>query len=424
MILVLHKKVKSEFCMVTQWRVNLKKISNKKKKEETMDNHFNLNLDLISNELRLLLEILALENDDSICGEISELATNIDWGLFLELAMHHRVYPLIYLKLKRLDEKLIPRQVVETLSQTYKRNTFQMLQLSAEMEQVSKLFTENQIRLLYLKGPVIAFDLYGDISLRTSKDLDILISITDLERAEELLLNVGYEREEKDTAALHVWKWREHHVSYFHPGKGIQLEVHWRLHPPPMKEPSFDELWERRRKSVLTTHPVYFFGEEDLFLYLIIHGARHGWFRLRWLIDIDQMVRKGLKFEKVSLLFRKYHCNHVGGQALILASQLLNTPINHELHIFTIKRRSRKLAQMVIYFIKEIVSLQEIMSTNHYKRYLYSLRSNTQKFYSIVMLLYPNSRDVETLRLPKPFHFLYFPLRPFLWAWRKTRKYA
>ena len=45
------------------------------------------------------------------------------------------------------------------------------------MEQVSKLFNENKINLLILKGPVLAVDLYGDISLRTSSDLDILIPI-------------------------------------------------------------------------------------------------------------------------------------------------------------------------------------------------------------------------------------------------------
>ena len=84
---------------------------------------------------------------------------------------------------------------MEALFQEYKKNTFQMLHLCGEMEQISKLFTENQIRLLFLKGPVLAAELYGDISLRTSKDLDILIPIADLEKVEELLLNVGYVRE-------------------------------------------------------------------------------------------------------------------------------------------------------------------------------------------------------------------------------------
>ena len=28
---------------------------------------------------------------------------DIDWNLFLELAMHHRIYPLLYSKLKKIE---------------------------------------------------------------------------------------------------------------------------------------------------------------------------------------------------------------------------------------------------------------------------------------------------------------------------------
>ena len=42
------------------------------------------------------------------------------------------------------------------IKQKCKKNTFQMLHLSGEMEQISKLFNENEIRTLVLKGPVLA----------------------------------------------------------------------------------------------------------------------------------------------------------------------------------------------------------------------------------------------------------------------------
>ena len=42
------------------------------------------------------------------------------------------------------------------LQQIFKMNTFQMLHFSGEMEQVCKLFTENEIHTLFLKGPVLA----------------------------------------------------------------------------------------------------------------------------------------------------------------------------------------------------------------------------------------------------------------------------
>ena len=67
--------------------------------------------------------------------------------------MHHRVYPVIYQKLKQVDEERIPSHVVQTLNRKYKNNTFQMLYLSAEMERINKLFNENEIRTMFLKGP-------------------------------------------------------------------------------------------------------------------------------------------------------------------------------------------------------------------------------------------------------------------------------
>ncbi|MGE7592959.1 nucleotidyltransferase domain-containing protein [Peribacillus frigoritolerans] len=387
-----------------------------------MENRCNLDLDFIPKELKLLLEIMKAENED--VPFLLEKYKNIDWKLFLQLVMHHRVYPVIYSKLKNLNENVIPKSVIKTLYQEYKKNIFQMLGLCREMEQISELFTENSIDVLFLKGPVIAADIYDDISLRTSKDLDILIPINCLQKAEKLLLNCGFEKK-VDPYILNEWKWKSHHIVYFHPQRNIQLEIHWRMQPRPWREPSFSELWERRRVSPITTYPVNLLGKEDLFLYLVSHGARHAWFRLRWLLDIDKLLGKGIDFEKTNLLLKKYNNIHIVGQALILASQLLGTPINDKMKTSKVKKSSKELAQMVLFFIKDMLPLETIMSTNDYERYKFSLKtSNLHKIYPILLLFYPTIADAETLRLPKSVHFLYFPFRPFLWAWRTATKHT
>ncbi|PEZ83320.1 nucleotidyltransferase family protein [Bacillus sp. AFS017274] len=382
-----------------------------------MENNNNLDLSSISRELNLLLKITVMENHGRDKSFDSEMFNDIDWGLFLQLARHHRIYPLIYSKLKRINKKYVPHHVIESLYQEYKKNTFQMLQLSGEMEQISKLFNESDIRLLFLKGPVIAHDLYGDISLRTSKDLDIIIPMTDLEKAEEILITNGYEKENQPNF-LNEWKWRNHHIAFFHKHNKIQIEVHWRLEPFPSKEPSFNELWERKRTSTITRSPTYFLGKEDLFFYLVSHGARHGWFRLRWLLDIDLMLKKGLNLDKTEKLFKKYKRQHLGGQALILASQLLKTPINKRMKFLTAGNRSKVLSEWSIFFIEEMNQF------NYPKEYTVLLKSKTQIFLTKMKAFYPDSRDVETIKLPKSLHFLYFILRPFLLVWRKRRKNA
>ncbi|MFD0682137.1 MULTISPECIES: nucleotidyltransferase domain-containing protein [unclassified Paenibacillus] len=393
-----------------------------------MVNNYNLNLTVLTKELKLLLFLMKMENDEEVLLNNKKLFEDIDWGQFLQLARHHRVHPIVYTTLKGADKSWIPSSVVEALRMDYQKSTFQMLHLSGEMEQLSKLFTEHKIQSLVLKGPILSQDLYGDVSLRTSRDLDILIPIDDLDNAEELLLKLGYDKLVEFSTILNDWRWRHHHITFIHPVKGVTVEIHWRLNPGPAKEPSFHELWERKRLSPLTSFPVYFLGKEDLFFYLASHGARHGWSRLRWLADMDRIAKQKLDWGKINCLMQQYKCLHVGGQTIILASQLLNTPIITEMKPLLAASNSMRLAQDAIFYLKEMINLHTIPVPQHvsdyHKRHLFSLMSFQNKILFVMSFFYPYPEDAQTLPLPKAFHFLYFPLRPILWAWRKTRKYA
>ncbi|MGG0724437.1 nucleotidyltransferase domain-containing protein [Bacillus mycoides] len=393
-----------------------------------MGKDFGLNVEFMSKELNLLFTILKLQDDEIMQTYSNEWFSDIDWEVFLEQAVHHRVYPVIYQKLKQVDEELIPSHIVQILNRKYKKNTFQMLYLSAEMERINKLCNENEIRMIFLKGPVLSQDLYGDISLRTSCDLDVLIPMQNLEKVEMLLLEQGYVKDDYIQTILNDWKWRHHHITFFHPTKQIKLEIHWRLNPGPGKEPGFEELWKRKRKSTLTSNSVYMLGKEDLFLFLVSHGARHGWSRLRWLVDIKKIVDQELNWSEIHKLMRKYQMLHLGGQALILAAQLLGVRLDERMMGLVAKKHSKQLAQEALFYFKQMINLhtdpvpEEVLT--YHSRHLFSLMSNQQKVLYIMSQLYPYPIDAKTLPLPKFLHFLYFPLRPFLCLWRKTKKLA
>jgi hypothetical protein len=393
-----------------------------------MNNELYINLDEFPNELQLLLYILKNKMDDHSIELCKEQYRNIDWNLFFVLVKHHRVTPLIYTKIKNIDQSFIPLFVIQTLFQDYQKNIFNMLHLSGEAEILAKTFSNNQIRTLFLKGPVLGSDLYGDISLRMSSDLDLLIPIGDLNKAENILLSHGYIKDDYIETVLNDWKWRHHHITFFHPEKKIKVEVHWRLNPGPGKEPKFNEMWDRKRVSTLTSQPVYMLGLEDLFLFLVSHGARHGWSRLRWLVDINQIINKGFDWIKAIRLLEKSQFLQVGGQASILASQLLGTNIPIEFNHLINKKKNKQLALQALFYIKQMVNLhtppvpEEI--SEYHKRHLLSLMSMEQKVVFIFSFLYPYPEDAEFLPLPKSLHLLYFPLRPFLLISRKIKKHA
>ncbi|WP_154991636.1 nucleotidyltransferase domain-containing protein [Priestia megaterium] len=372
-------------------------------------------------ELDFLLTLLREENKSEEIIPSKE----IDWSYFLKLVKHHRVCPLVYLKLKDTPDA-VPSNVIEALLQEYKKNTFKMLQLTGEMETLDNVFQENDIETLCLKGPPVAYDLFGDISLRMSKDLDILVREEELEKAESILFSLGYEKEKVSTV-LNEIKWRHHHIAYYHPNKKIQVEVHWRLQPRPMKRTSFEELWSRKRESQVTKHPISFMGTEDLMLYLISHGARHGWSRLRWLKDIDQMVRnKDINYVHFKELAIEHQQNHLVGQAFQLAHLFFQTPVHEELRHIVNTKVANQLAEKAIPFIKEMVQFhvhpQPKSLERSYKNYLISIKSKREKVLFFIILFYPISVDAEMFKLPHKLHFFYFLLRPLLWSVRKIKK--
>lgn len=350
---------------------------------------------------------------------------DVDWDQFLDLAFHHRVYPILYVKLKEYNNTSIPSKVLKALHSKYSNNVINMLRLSSELEKLNKEFLAHNIQSLLLKGPVLALMLYGDLSLRTSKDLDILVSPHHVTQAEEILIRLGYETEEKDQDAIDIWRRKQHHISYVHPVLLTQVELHWRMSLE-LPGASFEDLWERRVTTSVSSSPINYLGNEDLFVYLVSHGSRHGWFRLRWLYDIDRMMSKEMvNIQRLKQIYKSDGGQYLAGQSLILTSKLFSTRLPKQLDILMHNKRSQKLACSALFFIKNKVDLSsegDKKILGQHKNYLYSLMTQKQKLSLIIDYLYPSPKDVLLFPLPKSLHFLYFPLRPFLWLWRSLKK--
>ena len=129
---------------------------------------------------------------------------------------------------------------------------------------------------------------------------------------------------------------------------------------------------------------------------------------------------------KIQKLLKRYQCLHVAGQAIILASQLFDTSIPTDLTRLTNSKRALRLAQNAQFYIRQMVNLHSVPLPDeiavYHSHYLFALMPLKQKILFTLSFLFPYPVDAETLPLPKPLHFLYFPLRPFLWSFRKTRK--
>ncbi|MBY0164633.1 nucleotidyltransferase family protein [Cytobacillus firmus] len=372
-----------------------------------------------SNEFKFMLLCL---RDDIEVDEETISHSEINWGVFLDLVIHHRVYSIVFLKLKNLGSNsiLIPQEIMNKLQQLFTKNAYKMLELTREMGVVCKRFAENDVPLILLKGPVLAVTLYGDISRRTSKDLDLFVDVEDVNKSMDILLESGYQM--KDEKLLNNWLIKTHHLSFVHPVHHVQIELHWRLNPNLRAAPTFKDFWNRKNEVSISNQTYYYLGNEDLLLYLSEHGSRHGWSRLRWLMDIDRLLKNhSISSVRLQRSLKQYKVKHFVKQAILLSHYLLSSEPSIEISKIIPFKKSNKQLERVIERIEENCYSTGNMDIQ-YDWYFFLLMSSGQKLHYVRMLFTPSSKDASMLPLSKRYHFIYFFLRPFLLILRLLKR--
>jgi len=73
------------------------------------------------------------------------------------------------------------------------------------------------------------------------------------------------------------------------PGNKAMLDLHWRMTSVKglLAEP---DLTRDLRIVTVGNHRLPTLGDEALMIYLAVHGARHGWSRLKWLADFNALL--------------------------------------------------------------------------------------------------------------------------------------
>ena len=130
----------------------------------------------------------------------------------------------------------------------------------------------------------------------------------------------------------------------------------------------------------MRNYPIYFLGKEDLFLYLIAHGATAR------MVPSPLAVRHTSNYEQSGkctksnpVTLKKYHYRHLVwgmnylGQALILASMLFHTPINNAMQSVTERNGARKLAKKTLIHLSQQAQLKFSPSEEYLDKSLWTL---------------------------------------------------
>jgi hypothetical protein len=376
-------------------------------------------------EKELLARCARTRIDPASTKKIAALLNgNLDWDCVFDQAAENSVTPLLGRQMQALPTGGVPAPVLDRLKEVCRANTIRCLFLTAELIRIFDLFHSRGIQAIAYKGPALAMQAYGDMTLRQFEDIDIIVRQSDLPKANEVMLGLGY-RPRFD------WIVSSGVPSSIIPGeynyrdekRRIMVELHTELtlrHFPEV--PDLEDFSNRLTFVKLNDREIPTFSVEDTLIVLSLHGTKDFWERLSWIADISELIQRypnldwSVTIDRAKVL-RAERMLHV---ALLLATNLTETPFAEEIQR---RLRSDRTANDLASEVWTGLMRQNYGSLNAKGRFNFRRRMlpGTDGWrYAVRLSVVPAEEDYEMIRLPGILSPLYIALRPL----RLLRKYG
>ncbi|MBU0961791.1 MAG: nucleotidyltransferase family protein, partial [Proteobacteria bacterium] len=213
----------------------------------------------LDTETRLLLLCASTRHTEEQKEVIEKLSQDaVNWDHLINLADHHRLMPLLYLTLSSVCPDSTPKEILQRLKQSYKSNATRNFLMTGAIVQINSLCAANNIETLPVKGPLLAATVYGDISLRSFSDIDIMVPDKDIQKTIALLLENKYKLVPTDIPEDIFLKFLKiNHDGRLLTDKGFLFELHRDLadwYTP--KEMTFESIKPHIKQTKLLGHTV------------------------------------------------------------------------------------------------------------------------------------------------------------------------
>jgi hypothetical protein len=358
------------------------------------------------------------------CGSQS-----IDWQAFDALVERHHLLPTVYRNLETHIPELVPQPVLAGLKARAELNQQRVLRYLVALGRISEWFAEGAIPLCSLKGPLLAQRLFGDVSLRTCLDLDLLVHPESLPQAEALLLAHGCQRifpaQALTARQWEAFKLEWHHKSFLFPGSRIPIELHWTIASPDLIAPgAVNQMLSRARPLAQSGGQLKCLAGEDLPAFLLLHGSKHNWVRLKWLVDYAAWLRSASTrdWQALQTKMADFGLLRCLGQGTLLAQQLFGVPAPG-MQSWP-EMQDRQIQKLAGHSIKAIQDLSyrgsEFGKLQRFKHLLYAaqLKGAWRYKWNTLRKFWIAPYDWQDMPLPDSLYPLYGLLRPFLWLRR------
>lgn len=369
----------------------------------------------ISRELFFVLG--CVNKDEKIISSMFD--QELDWEHIQQLAFSHYLYPLVYDSLMNYGNSLIPEKVIQALKKQFLISAFKVTSQNDDIIRIVKGLNDHGISPIVLKGPPLSTKINEDIVFRPSHDIDILVDPHDFDTTEKVLEQMGYiryspdfpltPRQRKTFLEIH------HHFEYYHPHHTATVELHWKIRSFNVsKVPTAYNIGKQLINVYGTEIPVM--DNENWLLFLMIHGYKHFWNRLRWLYDIKEYMKTPIDWNRVVALADQYESKVVLHQTLILENFLFNVPFPACLEkSLNADRKAMKLAEVVVERLcinesKYRNPIHNFLESYHYSNYTIKNKLNHLRY-----LTKPGLEEFKLISLPDFLFPIYYLIRPIYW---------
>lgn len=238
----------------------------------------------LKNEEQLLLLCACTRVDTNNQKKIISLAkSGLDWNYLLKLTERHKLQQLLYWQLNMIIGGELPADDLRYLRDFFRNNTRKNLFYMREIVNIVKLLNQMSIESFPYKGPILAQQVYGDLSMRQFGDLDLLVKKEDVIIIKKILISHGYEPEyDLDSIQEQNYMNSQRELKFINEAKGISLELHWKFSGIFLKlPPNAEKLLLKNLNSInIGGVTIPDISPENLILILSIHNASHYWSRL------------------------------------------------------------------------------------------------------------------------------------------------
>jgi putative nucleotidyltransferase-like protein len=289
----------------------------------------------LSPERELVLLCACPNPDEAVSARVREILRGpLDWPSVAALAHDHHVETFLHENLKRAGGGLVPAEWAGNFHESARKAAGMSVLLSSELLRICEIFEKEGVPIVPYKGPVLGQLAYGTPAERRFVDLDFFVPHKEIARARDLLASGGYEAkfEIPDRSAGQSENVPGQYA-FFRPATRAQIELHTertlRYFPVPL---DFEKMSRRLIDVVLCGRRVPTFSIEDTLVMLCVHGSKHFWERLLWILDVAQLVRtQKVDWALLGGIAAKLESTRVVLLGLCLAQDFFDAPLPAQL---------------------------------------------------------------------------------------------